>query len=317
MLASRGNYRRHLEPIGRVLEARGHDVAWLASARARPRAHSLVLAASWYDARRWRDHRTVYVEHGAGQTYLGRDEAYAGGSGLDHVVCFIGPGEHVSARWRAVYPSRLAVSVGCPALDVHLRERAGQTHIAPGARDSRDESTTTARRTVVVTCHWRCSVCPETLPAVDLFSAALHGLRTACNVEVVGSSHPRDARRYERFWRGLGVPFMADPDDVIRTADLLVADNSSLLYEAAACGVPVLALNRPSYRRDVEHGLRFWSHVPGLSCDDPADLHRAIDRALGDPPTARALRALAVQFTYAHRDGASSERAADAIEEVL
>jgi hypothetical protein len=42
-------------------------------------------------------------------------------------------------------------------------------------------------------------------------------------------------------------------------------------------------LNHPGYRKDIQHGLRFWeaSRV-GLNVDDPADLSEVVSVALED-----------------------------------
>jgi glycosyltransferase involved in cell wall biosynthesis len=108
-----------------------------------------------------------------------------------------------------------------------------------------------------------------------------------------------------------------DVDRVLSEADLLVVDNSSCAFEMAAIGKPVVLLNLPSYRRDVEHGLRFWSHPPGIQVDHPSELADAICLALKDPPAHRAIRARAVAEAYAYVDGHASERAATAIMEAL
>jgi CDP-glycerol glycerophosphotransferase len=105
--------------------------------------------------------------------------------------------------------------------------------------------------------------------------------------------------------------------DVFDRADLLVADNTSAMYEFASLDRPVVAVNLPTYRRDVHHGMRFWNLVPGLQCDTPQDLPDVIAAALVDPPEAQAMRTRAVDATYAHTDGGASERAASAILEHL
>lgn len=306
-----------------ALRARGHTVnvwgtnslkSWGPWLRDRPTG-DLTLVASWADAHRYRSNRVVYLEHGAGQTYvLGPDQpdhGYAGAGGLDHVVLFLGPGEHVSERWRARYPRTPAVTVGCPALDRHHTSQ-------PLARKRPDSSS--ERPLIAISSHWRCGVCPETLPALDHYERGISDLarlEADDGYNLLGHSHPRGERRTRELWARLGIRWEPDPDVVLRSADLLVIDNSSLAFEAAAVGLPVLLLNLPSYRRDVEHGLRFWSHVPGLQCDDPADLATSVQRALADPPEAKVLRDRAARHAYAYSDGRSAERAAVAIEGVL
>lgn len=265
------------------------------------------LCASWSDARLLVDHRTVYVEHGAGQTYVGGNNeggrGYAGADELDHVVLFLTPGDDPARRWRARYPQAVVESVGNPSLDQHLHAYARSTHVTP---------------TVVVTEHWRCGVAPETMPALPRFDRGIRELARLGDIQLVGHAHPRGDRRTRIRWEKLGVDrFEHNTDWVLRNADLLVADNTSLMYEAAALDVPVLALNGPEYRRDVEHGLRFWSHVPGIQCSSVGTFIPAVMAALDDPPEARSLRARAAMHVYAHRDGRSAERAADAIEDVI
>lgn len=322
--ASQPNYWRHLAPIARELRDRGHDVRAWASVMGRPwgprimgrreRAHTAVCA-SWEDARRISPQRVCYVEHGAGQTYLdgGNEDGrgYAGAEGLEHVVLFLAPGDHVAAQWRARYPQTPVETVGCPALDQHfLRARDFSASTTMSVVEPRYNR-------VAVTEHWRCGVVPETMPAVPLFDRAIAEISRVDGIEVVGHAHPRGVRSTVGRWRDLGIPYEPDPDSVLRTADLLVADNTSLMYEAAALDIPVLAINGPDYRRDVEHGLRFWSHVPGIQCDSVGTFIPAVMAALDDPPEARALRARAASHTYAHRDGRSAQRAADAIESVI
>lgn len=354
--ASQPGYWRHLDPVVQELRRRGHELETWAYRADQPWGAQLhhvpagpVLLASWIDAQRWPNSPTVYLEHGAGQTYVGtadRGRGYAGAERLGHVRLFLTPGETVAEQWRATYPAARAVAVGCPALDQHHTNQADPRNEAdPSSERSSDEvqepqddeheddqhqdSEDRHRTTVAVTSHWRCGVCPETMPALPRYEQALRELLETDNIcqsyDWVGHAHPRNSQRGRAMFDRLRIPFEVDPDVVLRRlvqnpgrqGSLLVADNTSLLYEAAALGIPVLVLNDPSYRRHVEHGLRFWSHVPGLQCDGPTEFRGMLDAALEDPHWARGLRAHAVAHVYAHLDGRASERAADAIEEAL
>jgi hypothetical protein len=318
--ATHESYWRHLQPIVDELRARGVEVAcW--SRRGKPwgpaaygrrsNVDDIVLTASWVDAREWRDRVVVYVEHGAGQTYSTKltrfQNGYAGGGDLEHVELFLCPSERVAELWRARYIARAEV-VGSPALD-GLSSARHDPHRARRVDGNDDPS---PRPLVAFTCHWRMGgdELPEGMPALPLYLEAIAALE---GVDVLGHAHPRIRSQMEREYSKLGIPFEPDPDVVLSSIDLLVADNTSLMYEAAALDVPVLALNAPFYRRDVEHGLRFWQFVPGLQCDEPAHLASSIDVALRDGPVLKRLRARAARAAYDLVDGRAAARAADAV----
>lgn len=185
----------------------------------------------------------------------------------------------------------------------------GQVHIRPEGLQ---------RPTVAVTFHCDLAVCPETRSAWRHYDATLPALCADPRWRVVGHGHPRLWPTIKRRWEQLGVDHSPDVDEVLGTADLLVVDNSSVAYEAAALGIPVLLLNMPSYRRDIEHGGRFWSAPAGIQCDRPADLLDSVAEALADGPAARRIRARAVEWAYGGPiDGCASERAVAAILEVM
>jgi hypothetical protein len=102
-------------------------------------------------------------------------------------------------------------------------------------------------------------------------------------------------------------------------ADLYIMDHMSTLYEFASAGRlgqgrPVVVLNAPMYRRNVEHGLRFWSAADvGIQVDQPQDLVKSVYEALADSKERKRLRKEAVEQVYAYTDGKCSERAGDAI----
>lgn len=318
MYAGLEHYAEHMWPIWEALphEVRGVSLAprpgqWWGTWPPPELPPGPVMVAGFSDAvggaMRGRD--LIYVEHGAGQSYDG-DElgAHAAGlsgtteRGLAGVRLFLCPNETVAARWRAVHPAP-AVVVGSPKLDRWL----------PVSRE-------TVRPAVAVTFHWDCTLIPETRSAWREYDHVLPELAAwsrANDVQLLGHGHPRLWSAIERRWRDLEVEPVEHLADVLDRATVLVADNTSAMFEAASLDIPIVVLNRSDYRRDVEHGLRFWSHVPGRQVDTPAGLVHAVARAVADPDDARELRATAAAAAYAHRDGHAAERAATAILEHL
>lgn len=302
--ASHAHYAEHILPVWNALpaERRGRfyaprGVPWGERvANAKPQA---VIIAGAVDAYRWPKLPLVMIEHGAGQTYRGdarlaSSPSYSGGDDLDHVGLFLCPNRVVGENWVARYPRARVAVVGCPKLD--------------GLRDAREP----VRGLVAVTFHWDCPTIPETMSATPHHLRALRPLGQALGAAgglMVGHAHPRSARRLAGTWAAVGAPYWTSGADVLRRASVLVADNTSLMYEAAALGIPVVALNAPWYRREVEHGLRFWSHVPGRQVDEPDDLLDAVLEAVEDPDAHSALRSAAVLRAYEYHDDHASGRA--------
>jgi len=310
--ASFPHYAEHIRPVWDALpaERRGKFLAprgttW--GERVGTHKPEAVIIAGAVDAYRWPKLPLVMVEHGAGQTYYGdkrlaSSPSYSGGDDLDHVVLFLCPNRVVGENWLRRYPSARVAVVGCPKLDrlrEVQRERTG---------------------VVAVTFHWDCPTIPETMSAMPHHLRALRPLGQALGAaggSLVGHAHPRGARRYEGVWAAVGAPYWRDGAEVLAKADVLVADNTSLMYEAAALGIPVVVLNAPWYRRDVEHGLRFWSHVPGRQVDEPDDLLDAVLEAIEDPAAHCALRSAAVTRCYEYHDDHAAGRAARQILDLL
>lgn len=173
---------------------------------------------------------------------------------------------------------------------------------------------------VAFTFHWNCSLVPESRTAFPFYQGELARVVTelrCSGVELVGHGHPRAYGNLEAVWRRLKVRAEPSFEGVVARASVLVADNTSAMYEWAALDRPVVVLNAPWYRRDVDHGLRFWSHVPGRQVDAPGELLDAIRAAVVDPSDGAELRRAATAEVYARRDGRAASRAAAAIVEVL
>lgn len=291
-VAALPHYRAHLEPIVSALG--GRFVSPQQGARL-----PLVLVASHRDARLVR--RYVLVEHGAGQSYpadplSARHPSYPGGRGHDHCALFLVPGPAAGQAWRAAYPSTPVVEVGSPRLDGIARA--------------------TGDPVAVFAWHWECGVTNETRTALPHYRDHLERIGDqlrAAGVEPVGSAHPRAFPKVEPLYRKMGWRTIASGSEVLATASVLVADNTSAMYEAAALDVPVVALNAPWYRRDVHHGLRFWDAVPGPMVDYYGDVAPAVLEALSRPQGHAGLRSAAVAAAYAHVDGRATKRAVVAV----
>lgn len=317
--ASLAHYAEHLWPIWQALPAAcrgrfysvGRDTDWWGEELPRrwPDPTRPMLVAAYSDAVKVRPRPLVYVEHGAGQTYIDAADhpAYSGGADLGDVVLFLCPSEAVAERWRARYPGAGCAVVGCPKLD--------RWHRVTAPRQYDD------RVTVAVTFHWDCSLVPETRSAWSHYDEALEQLVASAarrGWRVLGHGHPRLWGRIVRRWRQLGVDHTPQFADVLDQADVLVADNTSAMWEFASTDRPLVVLDTPWYRRDVEHGLRFWTHADaGVRIGQGEHLVEAVAWALDDPGDLRQNRQRASREVYAHTDGLAAQRAADAIVKLL
>lgn len=318
LYAGQPHYADHLLPIFDALpaEVQGYRYShrpgpeWADRVLREERPHGLWLVAGATDAQRLGPVPMVLAEHGAGQSYAGDPlsasmSSYAGGQGHQWVQLFLAPGEQAAARWRHTYPDTPVAVVGCPKLDQWHQAEPHQ----PGEQ-----------RVVAFTFHWPCALVPETQWALPHYRPALTGVAealTGVDAVPLGHGHPRAWRQLRAEWARRGIWSTPDAADVLDHADVLVGDNTSLLYEFASLGRPVVVLNAPWYRRDVQHGLRFWSHVPGRQVDHPDQLLPAVLAALADPDADTEVREAAVAAAYAHTDGRAAQRAADAIVEVV
>lgn len=328
VLATERQYIDHLAPVYRALpdESRGdfythpkavdHAKAFgirkpvvvsndLIMRRRMRRELRLTMVASWGDMKRMKRTKRplIHFEHGNGQTFDVRHTSYAGGPDRENVVLFVCPSERVAEANRAYYPDTPTVAVGCPKLD---RFHAVSPYV-----------TGNAKPVVALSFHWNAKWIPETRSAMDHYVSVFHDLAESDEFDVIGHGHPRILDRLRPLYRDAGIPVIPTFEQVLATADLYVNDCSSTLYEFASTGRPVVVLNAPWYRRDVQHGLRFWEYANvGVQVDEPDDLLAVIRMALIDPPTHQRNRKRAVAACYAYIDGHATERAVNAILEV-
>ena len=248
--------------------------------------------------------KLVLINHGSGQGWVGNPHSsYAGGPRRGHFSLILEPGEEPAERDRQACPKSRVVAIGCPKLD----RWAGY-----------EKPADITQQVIAIGFHMPTMVCPESRGAFAHYKAGLPAVVAWCREqghEVLGAGHPTMWDTLQPFWEGLGVEPVPDWDDVMERATLYVRDQCSTLYEFASLDKPVVVLNAPWYRRDVEHGLRFWTTADvGVQCDSPEGLIPAIEAALADPPEQQEKRRAAVRRTYAYLDGRATERA---VEEIL
>lgn len=322
--ASRPHYADHLAPIVDALDETGRfgerwsprSGEWGRTVGLRRGPELLartVLVASSVDYARVAPSPVIYVEHGAGQAYpadpyLTASPSYAGGPGFDRVRLFLAPSERVADRWRTAYPKTPVAVVGCPKLD-------------PWHRETRNANRGTS--TVAVSFHWSQTVkrvAPEMRSALDHYRDGLGRLASwadSAGVRLLGHAHPRLWRILGPVYDRLRIEPVPDFADVLDLADVYACDNSSTLFEFASTDRPVVVMNAPWYRRDVEHGGRFWEWADvGAQVDDVDGLVVALSAALSDPGRDAAHRGRIVDEVYAVRDGSATSRAVRAIEEI-
>jgi hypothetical protein len=253
-----------------------------------------VIVAGYRDLLSANPRPVILLEHGAGQTYGGGTPAHAGGRNRGNVRLFICPSDRVAEMNQARYPHVPAAAVGTPVMDIHHRHL-----VRPEAG------------TVGVAFHWNALTAPEARTAFPYFADSI--VRLSRERTVIGHGHPRMERFLRDFYARNGITWVP-LDDLYRRAEVLVVDNSSVGWEFLSLDKPVVWLNAPWYRKDVEYGLRFWEFADaGVQVDAPEELPFSVAEALVDLQRSR--RHEVVPQVYAYTDGRASERAARVIEE--
>lgn len=300
-------YRGSFHALGRAAK---RAVEWdIDPVQKVPRNAELVIVASFEDYRAVSPSPVILVNHGAGQRYLsekGIDHpSYSGGSNRERVMLFLGPSERDAEVSRLAYPGARSVATGPCRLDPWHRRRLTKPR--------------SLKPLVAWTFHCDVHVCAETRWAMPHYKTAITELarrQSELPFRMLGHGHPRFHSYMTKFWKALKVEFEPDPNVILDTADCLVFDNTSFGYEFASTNRPVVVLDAPWYRPEVEHGLRFWRDADvGVRIQEPADLLPAINLALSDPPNIQKRRREVISRVYdgIPLDGRATERAVSAI----
>lgn len=232
-----------------------------------------ILVAGYTDLQKVHKRPIVFIEHGAGQTYIRSDGSihggYSGGVNRDKIGFYVCPNETVLQRNLNAYPDAQGIAVGSPRLDDLSLERK---LAAP-----RNELN------IGIAFHWDCNIAPEAGSAFsDFYYKIPEFVKYAqtCGMNIVGHGHPRAWSYLYGWWKDQKVRTESDWLKVSSEIDLLIIDNSSILFEAAALDIPVVLMESSKWRKNVHHGLRFWEYAdigPSVTKDD--DLGEAISEA--------------------------------------
>ena len=273
-----------------------------------PEGATYVVCSGWMDMNEMLTHRpgtkVIFTEHGVGMVHLdntGRVATpFAGSWERQNVCLFLCPNRFVYDANKRTFPHVPAVITGDPKLDAYSVPEPSSS----GLYRARNNPPI-----VALAFHWDSPNPPGTRTALPHYRPGLHRLR---DMNVVLHGHPRADMRNRLLATEFEMPYVPDQDEVLRNADLLVADTSSFIYEFAAMDKPVLLLDCPDYDDLPDVGIRFWQAIPGFRIHEPEDLREGIELALFDPPFAREQRADAIEEVYPHR-GVAARHAAHAI----
>lgn len=314
--ASQPHYYDHIRPIWDTLPNKGIFTVHPSLKDLRPSDRigaypspdrTPILVAGIPDLNKCASRPVIFVEHGAGQTYTTQHGGYAGGPGRGKVGLFLCPNRQVADANRRSYPRAIAKVVGSPWVEYLMRRRAGRSSVSG--------MTSSTRPVVALSFHFDCRLWPEAEWAFPYYRDHLTDImsRLSERYEMLGHGHPRAWPQLERFWSKVGIEPVREFTEIVERADLYVCDNSSTIYEAAACDIPVVLLNQPRYRRNIEIGLRFWALSDiGPHVNQPDGLEAAISEGLADRYRER--RSQVTSIVYSCVDG-SARRAAEQVAE--
>lgn len=207
----------------------------------------------------------ILIEHGAGQTYISDVPGWKRGSfkGSERIKLYLGTNSYCTEAFEENNPLTQCYTIGCPKTD-----------------SIKSEVPNLSRPLVVFSWHWDCSSVPETKSGFSYWQGEVLKIHQDDNknFRIAIHGHPRIQDQTILFARKHNIDFIRTFDSVIKEADIYVVDNSSTIYEFAITTKPVIILNNPFYRRDVNHGLRFWELSDiGLHCNSLRDLRDNID----------------------------------------
>ena len=255
--------------------------------------------------------KIVFCEHGAGMFYNVVHASYAGSLACrGNVVLRLSPNKTHADKEKETLDKTPVVIVGMPKMDAFAAHRNDFVN--------KYEKRPDMKPTIAVSFHWDCEVCPETKSTYKTFLPAIARLQGSYNI--VGHGHPRILNTLRGIYREANIKIWADFNRVLREADMYVCDNSSTIYEFGFMRKPIVLLNGPTYRKNVEHpgNPRFWKHADiGPQVDSPMHLTEAFNDAWDNFPMYLPKIDAATNTVFTYTDGKCAQRAANAIAKII
>lgn len=244
----------------------------------------------------------ILMEHGVGLTPAHEHAGYAGGTGMRRQAALtLAPNEFIRAKTQKAIPGMPQVVIGTPKLD----DWARKMHIIEKP----------SKPVVAISFHWNGEkVSREASNAFMHYRNALDELAHQDDFQLIGHGHPKYMWFLEKEYQARGIEVVHSFEEVMERADLYVNDCSSTMYEFCVTGKPVVILNAPWFRRDVNLGIRFWDYTDiGPQVENASDLLAVIGGQLAEGGRQYACaRKKMVHDLYPYL-GCSAQRAAGAI----
>lgn len=327
--AQRQHYIDHLAPIWNALPPERRRLfhttedlasyAWHSLHDARvvmvdgytPSGNNPILCAAYGDmsrAARNPERKIITIEHGTGHGFGTAAYPNATKGRRDLVDLALMPNEYTARLSRAVRSTRCEV-IGTPKMDEWLYGQ-DPSIFYKGPRSNPP--------VIAIAFHWgdRHANPPESGSAFEHYQGILAEL--AKRYKVIGHGHPLESPACRQIFEEAGIEWVSNLREVFHRADILVNDLSSILYEFIVLGKPVIVLNAPWFRRDVQWGIRFWDYSDaGINVEGPDELFAALDRTIAEYGTICAQeRRQAIADLYPY-PGYSAQRAADVLVKYL
>ena len=276
-----------------------------------------LIAAQRNNPRR----KIIYMEHGTGHTF--GTAAYPNGAGKrDYASLFLAPNEYTKRLIQSVRDTPVEI-IGTPKMDLWAR----YSSVANIADDKiidmfelwRPQTEPSHEKPVIcISFHWgdKYSIPPESGSAWEHYKDILPEL--AKRYSIIGHGHPIAQHIFKPEFEKMGIEWVEPFDKVLARADIYINDLSSTLYEFVCTGKPVIVLNAPWFRRDVQWGIRFWDYSDvGINVNEPDELFQAIDTTIADYKNVRLVQRMKMVEDLYPYIGISAQRAARFIQEFI